>query len=404
MKPDFDIAIVGGGMVGATLASALSGHGYRIAVIEVAPPRLGNSPSYDDRTLVLAYGSQQYLNHLGVWPQLQERATAVLDIMVSQRLHFGRVRLSAAQANVPALGYVVEARQLGTALYERLDSLDDVTMISPARVSAVTAEKEHRLLTLSENDGPSAISCRLLVGCDGTHSMIREALQLPVITKDYRQTAIIANVTPEKNHQNQAFERLTDTGPVAILPHVGSRVGIVWCVPSAEAEAVLQWPEQDFLQALHRRCHYPLGRFHSLGRRTSYPLKQVVAHRQTAHRGVVIGNAAHTIHPVSAQGFNLGLRDAARLAHAIRTDQSPNKDPGNAQVLHRYTQSSYPDQSSIVRYTDDLIRVFAHPSPLMAAGRTLAMLGINQVSALRGTLVNKRLGLLTQEQPTTAGL
>jgi len=229
-----------------------------------------------------------------------------------------------------------------------------------------------------------------VVAADGARSVIRDRLGIPTEQHDYGQTAVICNVTPEQHHQNRAFERFTPTGPFAILPHLGERCGLVWCVATKDADALISLPEVDFLQAAEQRFGGELGRFVQMGRRSSYPLKLVRASEDIGPRTVIIGNAAHAIHPVGAQGLNLGLRDVAVLTEVV-ADRG-GMDPGDPSLLQRYSDWRRADQDATIAWSDGLARIYANPTRLVAAARTAGLFAHALFPSLRRALASRAMG------------
>ncbi len=380
-----DIAIVGGGLVGASLALALRGSGLCIAVIEAFTPTAPEHPSYDDRTLVLNPVSCQILSRLGIAASLEQYGVPINSIHVSDRGHFGRVLLQARQHGLEWFGRVMEAWRLGQALLQQAQNCEQVHWLSPVRLNTIRSFDGGIELAL---DGADKLTTRLLVGADGAGSRVRELLHLPATQHDYQQTAIICNATPSKAHNGMAYERFTDTGPLALLPQAGQRVGVVWTVATDQAGSLLTLSDSEFLDGLQRRFGHRLGEFQRVGKRANYPLKLVRAETNTAHRSVLIGNASHTIHPISAQGFNLGLRDASTLANQL----SNQTDPGTADLLQAYQLRRQPDQDETIRYTDSLARLYSNDSITGKLLRTSGLLAHQFIPALQRRLVLNAMG------------
>ncbi|NOQ94501.1 MAG: 2-octaprenyl-6-methoxyphenyl hydroxylase, partial [Methylophaga sp.] len=308
---DFDLIVVGGGMVGASLACALKNTSLKIAVIEAFEPDSAQQPSYDDRGIALAYGSQRIFESMGLWDQLALHSTTISDIHVSDRGHFGVTRLSAEKENVPALGQVITARSMGLVLNQALSQQNNLDIICPASVVSLKQYDDYVELTL---DDARQLSAKLIVAADGAQSTIRQLLGLGALEHDYEQTAITANISPERAHHGRAFERFTDSGPIALLPMSDKRCSLVWTVKTGDEIALLQLSENEFLEQLQNRFGYRLGKLKQVGQRNSYPLTLMQADQPIQQRVVLIGNAAHSLHPIAGQGFNLGLRDVAALA------------------------------------------------------------------------------------------
>jgi 2-octaprenyl-6-methoxyphenol hydroxylase len=370
MDYDSDVLIVGGGLVGASLALALGKAGLRVAVVEAHAFKIDQQPNYDERSIALAQGSQRIFSGLGLWDQLADQVCPIHTIHVSDRGRFGFTRLRREDEGVPALGYVASARVLGNTLIEALEPLTVVELLAPAQLldfqldgSQVTAELEV--------DGSGVThTTRLLVAADGAHSSVRERLGIATRQWDYGQTAVIANVTPERPHQNVAYERFTDTGPVALLP-------LVWTVRSQQAEEILALSDTEFLARLQQRFGNRLGRFLNVGQRHAYRLQLLRARESIRPRLALIGNAVHTLHPVAGQGFNLGLRDVAALAEVVIDAQRSGVDIGAAAVLERYAEWRQADQRRVVAFTDGMVRIFSQPLPPVAWLRDAGMLALD---------------------------
>jgi len=313
-KPEtiYDVLIVGGGMVGASLACALGEAGMHVAVIEAVRFQSDQQPSYDARTIALSHGSRRIFETLGIWDLIEPRAICPINsIHVSDRGHPGLAHLDCADAGVDALGYVVENRAIGAALITRTGEFDNIETACPATVSGIRFDTVSASLDCSTEQGERSLRGRLVVVADGGRSGLREALGMHVQTDDYQQTAIVCNVTPGLDHQHCAYERFTDTGPLAVLPMNDRRCWCVWATRPDQVDELLGLSDDEFLARLQQRFGDRLGRFRRVGERLVYPLARNRVDLQFRERVVLIGNAAHTVHPVAAQGFNLGLRDVA---------------------------------------------------------------------------------------------
>jgi len=360
---NFDIVIVGGGLAGACLALALADSPYKVAMIEAVAPDAKSQPSYDDRTLAVALTSCRILETLGIWDELSAYTTAIEEVYVSEINRHGKVHLNATEMGFDNFGAVIEARAIGAALLKRLDSVTNLSRFCPARLIALQTSADEVKLHCQLASEEIHLTTKLVVAADGARSSVREMLAIPTKVHDYQQTAVIANVTPKNPHKNRAFERFTQTGPLAILPHVGDRCGMVWTVPRGEEKALLELTDEEILTRLNQRVSPQvqnlLGDFIKIGRRSSYPLYLVQPKTNLAPRVVLIGNAAHAIHPNSAQGFNLALRDGAALAEVLIEQYSG--DAGKAEQLQIYDEWRQPDQRETIRYSDGLARLFANP-------------------------------------------
>ncbi|MCG8436342.1 MAG: 2-octaprenyl-6-methoxyphenyl hydroxylase, partial [Gammaproteobacteria bacterium] len=314
---EFDVLIVGGGMVGASLAAALAPLQIRVGLVEAIPFQASAQPSYDDRVTVVAEGSRRILSTIGLWEHISAQTTPITKIHVSEKKRFGITRLNAEDYDVAALGYVVENRVLGAALGGYIDTRDSIDLICPAKLRSVKTDSVRVDVVITRGESEETLHTKLLVAADGARSLVREQLGIKARIWDYGQTAIVCNVTPEREHANQAYERFTNSGPVALLPMPDARCAVVWTVATTQAEQLLALPDDEFASRLQTVFGHRLGAFTRMGARHPYPLHLVRAQRQSSERVVIIGNAAHSLHPIAGQGFNLSLRDVAALAEVI---------------------------------------------------------------------------------------
>lgn len=390
----YDVAIIGGGLVGASLACALSPLGLKTVLVEAVAFKAASQPSYDDRTLALSASSCRILQGLGVWPRVEPAATAIREIHVREMNRPGRVIMRPQELGLDRFGHVVEARVFGRAMLETLPALENLDFVCPAEVTAIEPGEDCATVDISTEDGPATVRAKLVVGADGASSFVRESLGIEAERHDYGQTAVICNVTPEQDHRGRAFELFTPTGPMAVMPHVSGRCGLIWCVPGEEAERMLEMPEEEFMQQANRRFGGHLGRFLKLGRRSSYPLRLVRALEDIRPRTVILGNAAHAIHPIGAQGFNLGLRDVAVLAEVLADDLRARvaRDPGRNDLLRRYSDWRQPDQRGTIAYSDGLARIYSNPTGMVAAARTAGLLAHAFIPPLRRQLAVRAMG------------
>lgn len=387
------LAIIGGGLVGASLALALQEgarqRGWRIVLIEPFAPGNSYQPSYDARSSALSYGTRQIYERLGLWPALSARAEPIRQIHVSDRGRFGATRLSAESEGVPALGYVVENAWLGQCLWQALDA-EVVEWRCPAEVTALQALGDGYRLTL--NDG-SQLDCDLAVLADGGRSGLREQLGIAVKTTPYGQSALIANISTAEAHQGQAFERFTDEGPMALLPLSENRSALVWTRQGSDAQRLAALPEREFLAELQQVFGYRLGALTQVGARHLYPLSLVEASEQVRPHLVVLGNAAHSLHPIAGQGYNLSLRDTLALAEALLDSPAT---PGDFSVLQDYLQRQRLDQQMTVGFSDQVTRLFSTAQPLLVAGRNLGLLGLDLLPPAKHWFARQAMGLGTR--------
>jgi len=393
METYYDVLIIGGGMVGASLAHALLGIGLRVGVVEAHAPNTDQQPSYDDRVIALAWGSRLILEGMGVWPDIAPAAEPIRHIHISERGHFGFARFDAKEERVEALGYVVTARDLGRALLAELESAGQVDLFCPARLDSFTPEAERVRVTVREGDEIRRLETRLLVAADGGDSVVRRLLGIPVQERRYGQTAIISNITPERPHAGIAYERFTDSGPLAMLPMTEGRCSLVWTARDEQVDEIMSWDDTRFLAQLQDRFGYRLGRLLKTGRRAAYPLKLMRVREQVRRRVVLIGNAAHAVHPVSGQGFNLGIRDVAVLADLLAEAARMRSDPGAMALLERYAEWRAGDQRMVATITDTLARLFANPLPPLRLARDCGLLGLDLCPPVKHLTARQFMGL-----------
>lgn len=381
-------------MVGASLACALGNSELTIAVIEAIPPGEPGQPSYDDRTVALAYSSRYIFEGIGVWQSIAQRsACPIKHIHISDRGHFGFTRLHAEDMRLDALGYVVETRALGAALYEAMSALDNVTLICPASVNDIVIAKNAVTLSISHDGKNSTLKARLAVAADGGDSALRRAVGIGATKHKYDQSAVVANVTPGRDHGNVAYERFTSTGPLALLPMPGNRCSVVWSTPSDKVEAMLGWDDETYLAQLQTCFGDRLGRFSHVGKRVAYPLELTRVRNSVVERVVLVGNAAHTVHPVAGQGFNLGLRDVATLAQVIVDARRAGKDFGLLGVLTPYDKWRQRDNKRVASFTDGLIRIFTNENLPLTLARNLGLSFVNLFPGIKRTFIKRTSGL-----------
>ena len=389
------LAIVGGGLVGASLALALQqgakARGWNIALIEPFEPGSEYQPSYDARSTALSYGTRLIYQRLGVWERIAERAEPITQIHVSDRGRAGATRLDASDQQVPALGYVVENAWIGHCLWQALDH-ELVTRHCPAEVEQMQAVAAGYRLTLTTGQ---VLDCDLAVLADGGRSALREQLGIAIKTTPYDQSALIANVTPGKPHGGQAFERFTDDGPMALLPLQDNRCALVWTRPEEDAARLAALPEAAFLDELQQAFGYRLGGFQQVGARHLYPLMLIEAEEQVRSGLVVLGNAAHSLHPIAGQGYNLSLRDTEALAAALLSGSAKLGDIGVLQAYHRRQRT---DQWLTVGFSDRLTRLFAGSALLSVAGRNLGLLGLDLLPPAKAWFARQAMGLGVRER------
>ena len=383
-----DVLIVGGGLVGPSLAIALDRLGLETGLVEATPA--GVMPAvFDQRNLSFAAATVNALTTLGVMAKLSAPTGLIRRIHVSRQGDFGRTRLEAADYGREAFGQVVVARDFGEALEARLSELKGLTRYRPARFIGLGGSREgSRSLRISDEQGERELSARLLVAADGTRSSLRDALGIGTSEHDYRQVLFVARMRAEQAPDGTAYERFGAQGPTALLPRGDRHFGVVHGVASEQAEEVAALNDAAWTERIQNAFGWRVGRFLASGERSAYPIIKTVAERTVAERAVLLGNAAQTIHPIGAQGFNLGLRDALTLAELIGQSQ----DPGASALLDRYAERRREDRQRTLEFSDGLARITGNASPLARPLRSLGLMAADNSAALQSMLVGGAMG------------
>ena len=384
-----EVVIVGGGLVGASLAIALDRIGVDVALVEATPA--GALPAvFDQRNLSFAEATVNALRELGVMQRLRAPTGPIRRIHVSRGGDFGRVVLDAAAYRRDAFGEVVVARDFGEALEARLGELTHLTRYRPARCTGVEAAADgQRILRIDDGAGERRIAARLLVAADGTRSGVRAALGIDAAESDYGQTLFVARVRSDRAPDGTAYERFGEHGPTALLPRGDGHFGVVHGVPRADTDAVATLGDEAWLSRLQETFGWRAGRFLESGPRSAHPALRLVAQRTIDARAVLVGNAAQTVHPVGAQGFNLGLRDALTLAELI---EAVRHDPGSERMLADYARRRAGDRARTLAFSDGLAKLTANPAPLLRPLRSLGLLAVDRMPTLQAWLVGGALG------------
>jgi len=390
---NYDIVIAGGGMIGTSLALALAPLGLRVAVVEAVARGQKSQPSFDDRSTALSRSTQRMFEAMGLWDEVVAASTPIKSIHVSDKGRFGFSHIDAKEQGVAALGYVVINRVLGEVLQSHLQRADGVDLLCPARIHRIELGPEQAYATLETSDGEEKLECRLLVAADGANSSVREMMGISSQRREYGQCAIVGNLLTEIPPGHRAFERFTPQGPLAILPLAEERAAFVWTVSQDDADRVVALGDEEFLAEIQEQFGLRLGEFSRVGARAAYPLILSKAVRLTATRSILIGNSAHGLHPVSAQGFNLGMRDVAALCDCIADEMPAALDAGLEGVLERYAKWRRSDQKKLVYFTDNLVRLFGSTRPGVRTLRNLGMIGFDLIPGVRPLFAKHTMGL-----------
>lgn len=405
IQTDYDLVIIGGGLVGASfaclaaqaMAKAMSRESPRILVTE-AIASLQSSTSFDARSTALSFGSQQIYRGLGLWDALAGNATPIAKIHVSDRGHFGAVRMDSEALGVEALGQVLENQHLGVVLTGALEQSPAIDYLCPASVTALVPVPQGMEIEMTLPDGNTSRVCAgLVVLADGGKSPLTATLGIASQVTRYEQSAVIANVAFSDSHCGVAYERFTDTGPLAVLPLSSAqgegRGALVWTVPTHEAEAMRLLSDREFLAGLQKRFGYRLGTFTRVGSRAIYPLSLSTASEQVRPGLVLLGNVAHTLHPVAGQGLNLALRDAEALARVLSEALADGQPLGAMAVLQDYVKHQQRDQSATIHFSHYMTRLFSSTNPALVWARKFGLFSIDLVPPLKREFARQAMGL-----------
>lgn len=401
-KHHYDIAIIGGGMVGASLALLLARQNpnWQIALLEAQPFASGSEahyqPSFDARSTAIAWGSVDILRALGVWDALAEHATAITQVHVSDAGHFMGGLIDADSYQMDAVGYVIPNAWIGRVLLAQLQTQANIHCLAPVRVTRLIPQQAGTRLVVSRAEGECELRAQLAVVADGGDSPLRTSLGIDSSVKDYGQTAIIANVAYSEPHNGVAYERFTPQGPLALLP-LGEAANacesaLVLTLPSHTAAEIAALNDADFLAHLQARFGYRLGKFLRVGQRHSYPLQLVTAKEQIRSHLALVGNAAHFLHPVAGQGFNLSLRDCLCLAAALAEGEASGQRLGELSALQDYVQRQALDQQLTIEFSDKLVRLFSSSALPLIALRHLGFIGLDAMPALKTQFAAQTMG------------
>ena len=391
-----DVLIVGGGLAGSTLAHALALTPLTTVLVETRDPSQLEQPSFDGRATALANGSQRILASLGLWERVAADAEPIRSIHISERGRFGAARIHAQEEGVPALGYTLENRILGGALWQALDAAEGFTCLAPAKLSSLTVGEERVEAEVTTAQERLSLVAKVVVAADGANSQVRRELAIATHEDRYEQQAVILNCATELPHAGRAFERFTPDGPLAFLPLSANRVAVVWTRSHEEASRVATLEDDVFGRELQAAFGYRLGRITRIGSRTAYPLARLRSAAVVGLRAVLIGSAAVNLHPVAGQGFNLALRDVASLAEIFTEHfdgHAVAEDPGSVDVLDRYQQWREQDQKRVAALTHGLIRLFGYGALPLAASRGIGLMAFDLVPGAKAELARQTMGL-----------
>ncbi|MEQ1345369.1 2-octaprenyl-6-methoxyphenyl hydroxylase [Acinetobacter seifertii] len=396
------VIIVGGGMVGLSLSLMLAKANIAVKLLEaVKYPNYDDQnvapyhSSFDARNTALSRRSVQIYQKLGLWDALQQHATPILQVHITEQGSFGKARLVAEQEKVESFGQVIENAWLGRVLLTQVRQQPLIELIDGVKVTALTQDAEQVHIEAQRGDEVLKLESKLLIAADGRDSFCRQAIGIGVDVHDYDQVAIVTTVQTSKPHEQVGFERFSALGPLALLPLPGEyRRSVVWPVKKGtEDEWLGEENDQHFLDALQKTYGDRAGKFEKTGKRFSYPLSQVLAHKQAVGRVILMGNAAHTIHPVAGQGFNLCLRDADVLLRYLVNQLSASDDIGNPDNLLAYEQARLSDQQRVIKFCDTVVRGFSNQNPLLKLIRNTGLIAFDVIPGVKPLVANYAMGL-----------
>lgn len=371
----FDIIIIGGGMVGAALACSLRHTKLKIALVDAT-----THTTEDHRLIALNYSSYCLLQNLDIWKTLAPHAEAIKEVHVSHQGHFGITRLTAAETSYPTLGYVVPAKYITPALYE---NLSHITLIQPATLMNLVQETNQITLTIQTTEGIKNLTGKCIIGADGNHSTVRKLLNISTTTTDYQQSALVTITELQRSHYNIAYERFQKEGAIAMLPLTENRAATIWTASNTVINELMQLDDHTFLHRLQKQFGYRLGRFKKIQKRFTYPLQMIKAETQLKERAILIGNAAHALHPIAAQGLNLALYEIAVLADYFRD---------NTIEKITLTDFSLQQQKTSTRLSHHLTWLFSNDFFVLNAARVVGMLGLDLCLPLKERFTQQAMG------------
>ncbi len=387
MRRQYDIAIVGAGLVGSSMACALSSTSYRIALIDCQAPLAFEHGCQDGRSIALALASKKIYATLGLWKRLDKYAAPIKKIHISNQGRFGTMRLNCVRYGVESFGYLVPAERLSVALQQAVLRYDNIRRLQPYRIEGVESHDDAVVL----HGERGMIRARLLIAADGSQSLIRRILGISVKEKQYMQTAITGSLGVE-NHSYTAYERFTEHGPLALLPRVGNRCGFIWMNPDTVAKEYTRLSDKGFLERLQRSFGYRLGYFYDISQRFVYPLSLSVSQQRVRQRVILIGNAAQTLHPIAGQGLNLALRDVTELGEVLT--KCENVTDAMNQKLSAYESKRKSDIENTVRFTDRLNSLIIADYPGLSHARGLGLALLGAIPPLEERIVRQSMGAL----------
>lgn len=402
------ILIIGGGNVGLSFALLLAHHGIKSTLLEQSQyPKINpdddhsHSHYLDTRNMALSRRTVQLYHEIGLWQDLQHHACRIDSVKISEQDNFGHATLNKYEENVESFGYVIENNWLGRKLLLAVQQSDMITLIDGATVSDISQSAKSVRVEFTHDNEQKTLTADLLVACDGQHSVSRELLGVSAKHHDYGQMAIVGTVITDTPHQHIAIERFSKNGLMAVLPLNDSlgenrnrlyRRSVVWVCEKGEEQAFLD-DDEHFLQTLQHTFGLQSGNFIKAGKRSAYPLNKVLAKKQVIGRCVLMGNSAHTLHPVAGQGFNLCMRDADTLTKMIKEQIAQDEDIGNQFMLKRYETRRKADQKRVILFCDAIVYGFTHKNPLLKVARNVGLIAFDKLPFVKPMVATFAMGL-----------
>lgn len=388
---DYDLVIIGGGMVGLSLAATFADTALSVAVIEPSLPQQTKQPSFDQRSIALSISSQRFFETLGMWPKFQKCIQSVSKLHISREGGFGHAQLDAYDYGLKAFGHIVGAQDLGQILSEYLSDKNNIQVLRPASFKSIRLSEDQ--IDIELNQKLQTISSRVFVAADGTFSNVKSQLGIKSDIQDYNQAMVVANVSFSEPNPEMAFERFRESGALALLPIDTQSYCILMTVSEKSVQSITKLNDADFCQQIYHQFGYRLGCVTNISKRVSYPIKQVLARSLVKNNCVLVGNAAHQLHPIAAQGLNLSIRDLALLAEKL-CDYFDGKSGNELEaVLKQYQEKRRLGLDNTANFIHSITNLFEVKSDSIKHGIHAGLIGIDILPKLGMSWIKEGAGL-----------